>query len=167
MEKTMSPDIPRRNRHSIRYDGYDYRSAGAYFVTICIQHRLPLLGEFQQGKICLTAAGKMVMACWFELPNRFPTVALDAFQIMPNHLHFVLWIEHHNREITEVPSLGSVVGAFKSITTAHYVRGVRSDGWAPFSKRLWQRNYWERIVRTESELQRIRAYIDANFGMTA
>ena len=158
----MSPDIPRHTRHSIRYDGYDYCSAGAYFVTICIQHRLPLLGDIQHRRLCLSSAGKMVMHRWNDLPNQFPSVAVDAFQVMPNHVHFVLWLQHQNIEGAEVPSLGSVVGAFKSMTTVDYIRGVRSAGWAPFPKRLWQRNYWERIVQNESELQRIRTYVETN-----
>ncbi len=158
----MSPDITRYNRHSIRYDGYDYRSAGAYFATICIQHRLPFLGDIQHGKICLSPAGTMVTNQWYDLPNRFPAIALDAFQVMPNHVHLLLWLQPRNVEIAEAPSLGSVMGAFKSITTVHYVCGVRSAGWTPFPKRLWQRNYWERIIRDDSELQRIRAYIETN-----
>ncbi len=110
---------------------------------------------------------------------------LDAFILMPNHLHAVLLLASEEtveaglvpaplspadrigdarwRATTRVaPTLGEVIGAFKSITTVRYARGVEARGWLPFSRRLWQRNYYEHVVRDQESLQRIRDYIADN-----
>lgn len=87
---TYNPDI--HHRHSIRLKGYDYSSGGAYFVTICTHGRECLFGRIVDDKMQVNDAGRMVENVWLELPGRFPDVVLDAFVVMPNHFHVILFI---------------------------------------------------------------------------
>ena len=78
------------NRRSIRLPGYDYASAGWYFVTICCHKRQNLFGEIRQGEMALNAAGEMVEEWWNKIPEKFPDIELGEFQIMPNHFHAIV-----------------------------------------------------------------------------
>ena len=82
------PDI--HHRRSIRLKGYDYSQAGAYFVTICTQNRECLFGEILDGEMALNDAGRMIKTIWHELPEHYPGVGIDAFQVMPNHMHGIV-----------------------------------------------------------------------------
>ena len=275
-----------RRRHSIRLKGYDYSQPGAYFVTIVTQDRLCLFGDVIGGTVRLNGAGRLAQAAWERLPCRFPGIDLDAFVVMPNHIHGIIaingpvgappagapdatgapdpvgtvgaplvgapdatgapdpvgtvgaplvgapdatgapdaprtpWVPggapgrpgchgrpgprgrrgapagrpgchgrpgprgrpgrpgprgyrrgaprgRPARAPTEgrvgptrgAPTVGDVVGAYKSLTTVEYTRGVRALDWPPFRRRLWQRNYYERIVRDDESRDRIRQYI--------
>ncbi len=152
----MTFDPERHHRRSIRLRGYDYSLSGAYFVTVCVQGRAQLLGDIWDGRMVPSEAGRMVEDVWTQLASRFPCVELDAFTLMPNHVHGIVLIDR-----STVP-LGDVVGAFKSVTTHEYVVGVKGPGWPAFERRLWQRNYYEHVVRDEDELNRIRDYILVN-----
>ncbi len=179
----MAHDSDKHHRHSIRLQGYDYTAPGAYFVTICVQNRDCLFGDVLEGALRLNDAGRMVQACWQQLPCRFPTIALDTFIVMPNHVHAVVilvgaplvgarntsigsanvqgtWAG--TRPAPTTTTLGNIIGAFKSITTNTYIRGAYDYGWPAFNRRLWQRNYWERIIRNDIELDRFREYIQTN-----
>jgi len=79
-------------RRSIRLHRYDYARAGAYFVTICTQNRECLFGEIENGEIILNMAGQIVESVWVELPQHYKYISLDVFTIMPNHVHYVLWL---------------------------------------------------------------------------
>ena len=163
-------------RRSIRLKGYDYAQVGAYFVTIAVQGRLALLGEAGGGEVFLNQAGEMAHAVWRTMPQRFPSVEMDAFVVMPDHVHGIVVIRGDGArapiEDVRAPdsadaaptarALGDVVGAYKSLTTAAYIRGVHDAGWPPFHGRLWQRNFYERVVRDEYEMNKIRAYIHDN-----
>jgi REP element-mobilizing transposase RayT len=289
-------DPSRHHRRSIRLKGYDYSQAGAYFVTILAQDRARVFGEIVDDAMQLNAAGEMVLAEWDALPSRFPTIELDAFVVMPNHVHGIIVITENpsnvvgaglvpapvavrddvgattvgattdqattdrattvgattvgattvgattdgattdrattdgattdgattdrattvgattvgattvgattvgattvgattDRATTDrattvgattvgattrvaptdadaatvvspvAPTVGDVVGAFKSLTTVLYTRGVKQSAWPPFRGRLWQRNYYEHIIRDEAALVRIREYIANN-----
>ena len=145
-------------RPSLRLPTYDYAQPGGYFVTICSQDRLCLFGHIEQGELQLNAAGRMVVEIWTSLPQRFPHTSLDAFVVMPNHVHGVVVIQEERAG----QGLGQIVGAFKSLATNRYIAGVRQLAWSPFPGRLWQDNYFEHIIRNEAELKRIRDYIAAN-----
>ena len=166
----MSYDPEIHRRRSIRLDGYDYSQAGVYFISFVAQGRLCLFGKVEDGVMRLNDAGEMIRRVWDGVPDRFSTIAIDEFVVMPNHVHGVLFIRQP-APATEAtigpaegvdPSLGDVVRAFKSVTTLEYGKGVRRLGWQRFEKRLWQRNYYERVVRNESELGAIREYIVKN-----
>jgi len=161
------------NRRSIRLQGYDYTRAGAYFVTVCAQNRECLFGEIANGQLSLNGAGRMIQTAWDDLPVRFHHIELDEFIVMPNHIHGIVIFARRRGEPCVRPSIvrprgtlpdtvGRMVQAFKSITTHDYSIGVKQFGWPPFPGKLWQRNYWERIIRNESELNRIHEYIRNN-----
>lgn len=144
-------------RKKLRLPDYDYSSEGAYFVTICTQNRQCLFSNITDGEIRLNEAGTMIQIRWQQLPERFNNILLDEFTIMPNHLHGIIEIAEAGTR--PAPTLGAIIGAFKSITTHDYIAGVRQRNWPPFSEKLWQRNYYEHIIRNESELNRTRQYI--------
>ena len=181
----MKFDRFKHHRQSIRLKGYDYAQAGAYFVTICIQGRLSLLGEIAGSGMIVNAAGLMVEEIWLSIPDKFPTIQLDAFIVMPNHVHFILIIAnsddqvrvdprvHPNPDAGAIqgqtqgsaptrPSLSRIIQWYKSLTTARYRIAVRENNWPPFNRRLWQRNYYEHIIRNERALIAIRNYIRNN-----
>jgi len=154
----MHDDPRRHRRRSIRLKGFDYRRAGAYFVTICTQHRACLFGDVVRGEVALTDAGAMVRRVWDELSGRYPGVETDAFVVMPNHVHGVVILTGEPSGL----SLADVVHRFKTLTTRLYTAGVRNLGWPAFHARLWLRNYYERVIRDRTSLERIREYIAHN-----
>lgn len=174
----MKYDPDRHHRRSFRLRGYNYATPGAYFVTVCVQNRVCLFGDVGDGVMWLNDSGRMIQTTWEAMPHRFPTIELDAFVVMPNHFHAIVTL--HPRCIDSIgetsssrgridmetsmtqQTMTSIVGAFKSITTHAYIDGVRNNDWPPFERRLWQRNYWEHVVRGEGELGRLRAYINTN-----
>ena len=168
------------HRQSLRWDKHNYSSPGFYYVTICIQEQRSLLGNVQSGVMNLNDAGEMVDASWFRIPMQFPTIQLDEHITMPNHFHGIIQII--GRETVGVPlvgtqpggmaafraptrgapTLGDVVGAFKSQTTDEYIVGVDQVDWPRFQKHFWQRNYYDHVIRDHDELEKIRDYIRKN-----
>jgi len=163
---TGRADLP--CRRSIRLRGYDYSRAGAYFVTICTQNRQRLFGEIVDGKMRLNDAGEMVRVVWNEIPNHYPGIDADEFAIMPNHIHGIVVIAPATttgqpRGVAPTGlTLPDVVHRLKTMTTKCYTDGVKQHDWPAFPGKLWQRNYWEHIVRDEPELHRICEYIQNN-----
>ncbi len=164
----FDPDV--QHRRSIRLQRYDYSCAGAYFVTICTQNRECLFGEMVDGAMRLNAAGKVVEQCWQEIPTHFPHVELDEFVVMPNHVHGILAIGDFGVAAGEpandysplrkgpagtARTIGSMVRGFK-IGVTKWMRQTHTI------HEVWQRNYWEHIIRDEAELVHIRAYICDN-----
>lgn len=154
-------------------------------MTIVAQGGACLFGEVVEAQMRLNEAGSMVQKIWWGLSQRFAGVEVGSMVVMPNHLHGVIALYEPvgaplvgalaednraarntratTRATTRVaPTLWGVVGAFKSLTTVEYVRGVRARGWTPFRGRLWQRNYYEHIVRGDKSLERIEQYIFDN-----
>ncbi len=145
-------------------------------MTICVRGRECVFGDVVNGEMQCNEAGEMICAEWEALLQRFPTVELDEWVVMPNHLHGIIVIVDSARTSpmdspdgagmnpapTSKSTLGDIVGAFKSISTNQYIEGVHNKGWIPFFKKLWQRNYHEHIVRNERELEAIRKYIHNN-----
>lgn len=177
-----NPDI--HHRRSIRLLEYDYASAGGYFVTMCTHGRECLFGRIDGEAMVMNDAGRMVESVWQSLPGRFPGIALDEFVVMPNHVHFIAFLVGARlvgAQIVGDPDIQAgghkqggyktrpygeavtdVIGAFKSITTHEYTVGVKQSGWWPFPGRLWQRNYYERVIRNDEELKSFREYIRFN-----
>jgi REP element-mobilizing transposase RayT len=159
----MPYDPNKHHRRSIRLPGYDYAAAGAYFVTVCTQNRQPLFGEVQNGEMCLSEAGHIVWRCWNDLPNHYAHVKLDAFITMPDHVHAIIVLddsiagEPENHHLPPRHGLAEIVRAFKSFSARRINELRRTAGIG-----VWQRNYYERIVRDEQELHQIRAYIIDN-----
>jgi putative transposase len=160
----MAFDPKRHHRHSIRLKGYDYSRAGKYFVTMCTQDRACLFGEVVNGHMQLNDAGRVVEQCWVEIPHHFPHGELDAFVVMPNHVHGIIVITDAvgAQDFAPLPTagppsrtLGSIIRGFKIGVT----KWARMNIVIPV---VWQRNYYEHIIRDESTLHRIQEYIVNN-----
>jgi putative transposase len=170
----------RQIRRSIRLPGYDYSKSGAYFVSICTKDRKCFFGDIANQKMVLNDAGKIVDKWYAELENKFHDIRCDEYIIMPNHSHVIITNigkapvgadlrvcpDAHRNERTSGEHTGSplhrVIQWFKTMTTNEYIHGVKQHGWTPIPGKLWQRNYYEHIVRNEKELARIREYIRNN-----
>jgi putative transposase len=168
------------HRRSIRLSHYDYAQPGGYFITICTQNRVCLFGEIVQGVMVLNDAGIMVEKCWHEIPQHFPQVTLDEYAIMPNHFHGIMVINYdivgannyspggsttsvgannysplrENKHGTS-KTIGSIIRGFK-IGVTKWCRQKSTD----FV--VWQRNYYERVIRDDNELNQIRQYVANN-----
>ena len=161
----MPYDPHKHHRRSIRLKGYDYSSAGAYFVTVCVKGGESVLGEVVDGQMVLNEYGRIVQTCWKNLVNHYEHVILDAFVIMPNHIHFIVIfvITKVGMGLSPTPTsvkrhgLPEIVRALKSFS-ARRINELRDATGTPF----WQRNYYEHIIRNERALNAIREYIQNN-----
>ena len=150
----MTGAVTSPHRRSLRLPHYDYASAGVYFVTICTADRICLLGDVRNGTMRMNRFGEIVETCWRELPNHYPHVKLDSFVVMPNHVHGIIVLE----PTADSPGKRSaIVRAFKSFS-ARRINMLRKASDQP----LWQRGYYEHVVRNESSLAEIREYIAGN-----
>lgn len=141
----------KRHRKSTRLKNYDYSSSGAYFVTICIFQRECIFGEIINGEMILSSSGERTLEVWEGLPSRFPTIELDAVIIMPNHVHGVICL---TGEGSEAVTISTVLRAFKSLSAR-----VINQELGRAERPAWQKRFWDRIIRDEAELERIRTYI--------
>jgi len=157
----MKFDPQKHHRRSIRLKGYDYSQAGAYFVTIVAWQREVLFGEIMDGVMVLNDFGKIVAKKWEWLETQYEYVELGTWIVMPNHFHAILII--HSRggsrpaPTTPIKPLGGLIGAFKTVSSKHINLLRRTDG-IP----VWQRNYYEHIIRNEREMDNIAKYIETN-----
>ena len=147
-----NPEI--HHRRSIRLQGYDYKKEGAYFVTICTLQKQNLFGEINSGEMQLNVIGQIVLAIWEKIPYHFLNVELDESILMPDHLHGIIVITELDENTSSLPT---IIQNFKSISSRKINRINKNSGMS-----IWQRNYYERIVRCEQELQNLREYIQNN-----
>ena len=161
----FDPDI--HHRRSIRLKHYDYSQKGAYFITICTRNREIIFDH--------NSIKNMIKKWWEKLPNKFHNVEIDEFIVMPNHIHGIIFIvgvvvvgadpcvcpNEKLGEHTGSP-LHKIVQWFKTMTTNEYINNVKMFGWKSFDGKLWQRNYYEHIIRNEKELDVVRKYIINN-----
>jgi REP element-mobilizing transposase RayT len=138
--------------------GYDYASKSVYFLTICAREKL--FGEVVKGAMKANSFGRIVHECWKAIPQHFPNATLDCFVIMPDHVHGILALNSSNLMPAVgriVPgSLGAVVRSFKAAVSLHINRARGTTG------PIWQRNYYEHVIRDGESLDRIRHYIVTN-----
>ena len=166
---TFNPEI--HHRQSIRLRNHDYSQAGAYFVTICVWQRECLFGEIIDGVMRLSETGRNVHAVWEDLPNHYNQIELDAFIVMPNHIHGVIIIvgagfkpaqglqsaqlNHVSAEKRQ--ALPDIIRGFKTFSSRR-INEMRKTPGCP----VWQRNYFERVIRGEREFAFVREYIVNN-----
>jgi len=180
----MKYDPGIHHRRSIRLKNYDYSRRGLYFITICTQNRLCSFGGIKKGEIILNDAGKMIKTVWDEIPVYYQRFNVHEFIVMPNHIHGIIQIASNPNLVGAGPcaclnpciandigqpqgvaptmSLSDVVHRFKTLTTKRYVDGVKNNGWPRFNKKLWQRNYYEHIIRDEKSYNKLSDYIINN-----
>jgi len=157
------------HRHTIRLHEYDYSLEGAYFITICTYKRECILGNIKDNKMVLNEYGEIVNQCWKEIPQHYPNVLLDEMCIMPNHIHGIIVLKNVGVQNSEPPyissinqyqriipkSIGSIIRGFK-IGVTNWFHAHTSI------KTVWQRNFYEHIIRQEENLNQIREYIIEN-----
>jgi len=172
---TFNPDI--HDRKSIRLKKYDYAKEGSYFITICTQNRENVFGEIADAKNILNRAGDIIAKWYLELENKYPTMKCGEYIIMPNHFHCIINkfdtcrgrpvclpytdLRESQGRHTGLP-LHRIVQWFKTMTTNEYIKMVNQYRLPSFDRRLWQRNYYEHIIRDEKEYNMIAEYISNN-----
>jgi len=168
------PEI--HHRRSIRLRGYDYSQPGSYYVTLCTQGKEHLFGQIVEGEMHRNELGDYIAGCWQWLAKRYPNVVLDEWTVMANHLHGIIVITDgaggsrtarvvvdsncrggSRTAPTKRKPLGRLVGAFKTMSTdrVNEMRGTPGS-------LLWQRDFYDHIIRNEDELNKIREYIRTN-----
>lgn len=179
------------HRRSVRLQGYDYASQGLYFVTVCTKNRECLFGDIVDGEMRLNEEGRIVEECWMDIPKHFLNVNVDhdVFVAMPNHVHGILAIDDvptggrrgkaclasdaggncrgvacyapTGERMSEISprssSLGAIIRSFKSAVTKRI-----NNLWGTSGETIWQRNYYDHIIRNEAILERLRTYIQEN-----
>jgi REP element-mobilizing transposase RayT len=174
----MKNEAGKPNRRSIRLPAYNYSQPGAYFLTICSYNRLFLFGDIQDGKMILNGNGLIVHEEWQKTTEMRLNVVLDTFVIMPNHIHGIPgikddinhgkakcrgtmhraptpMIERFGKPVSN--SIPTIIRGFKSAVT-HRINEIRQTPGAP----IWQRKYYEHVIRNEDDLNEIRQYIENN-----
>ncbi|MBS1174382.1 MAG: hypothetical protein H6R05_513 [Burkholderiaceae bacterium] len=153
-------------RQSIRIPNYDYAQAGMYFVTICTHNRLPLFGTVSDGVMHLSAFGKIVQLAWMDLPNHYSNMQSDGFVVMPNHVHGIITLSSIERTRekaglkpapTRVHGLFEMVRAFKTFSAKRINQLRQTSGTS-----IWQRGYYEHIIRSDESYRTIAEYIKTN-----
>jgi putative transposase len=153
-----------RHHHlrSLRLHGYNYASPGAYFVTLCAHGRACVFGEVVNGAVLPNGPAEMVRVGWLAIADHFPNAQPDMFVIMPNHVHGIIYltvplqtVERFGRPVAG--SIPTIIRSFKSATARH-INNTRGTPGAS----VWQRGYYERVIRDCAELDRIRQYIAGN-----
>ena len=160
-----NPNIHKRK--SIRLKGYDYSQEGYYFITICTQNRQKILsnivgaGPVSAQNINLTYAGKLREKIYLNLKNEFVNIKLHDYVIMPNHIHGIIEIRER-ADTGPAPTISDIICSFKTRTTGCILKEIKKGKIPPIEKRVWQRNYYEHIIRNEKELYAIIEYIRYN-----
>ena len=150
-------------RRSLRLRHYDYAQAGAYFVTVCAYDRRCLFGDIVDGAMRLNDVGRIIADEWHKSARIRAEIELDTWVIMPNHFHGIAIITHRRGDRPVAPtgppprSIGALMAGFKSASTKR-INAARGTPGA----RVWQRNYYDHVIRNEANLHRIRQYIADN-----
>jgi len=177
MVNRYSPDI--HHRRSIRLEGYDYAATGAYFITICAHERESLFGEIVAGEMLPGEYGRVVLSEWLKTGDIRQEVLLGEFVVMPNHFHGILKVKdgatchkgtagHNKGTARRAPtveqfgkpiadSLPTIIRSFKSSVTK-CINEIRNSPGLP----VWQRNYYEHVIRDEADYNRLAEYVTTN-----
>jgi len=162
----MKFDPEKHHRQSIRLKDYDYSQAGMYFVTVCALNKECLFGDVVNGEMVLNEFGEIILSQWKNLPSVVQGIKLDAFVVMPNHIHGIVAIVGaiHESPLQRVEIkccrnmiLSKIVGRLKMVSAKQINLKRKMPGIS-----VWQRNYYEHIIRDETSLNRIREYIVNN-----
>jgi len=152
----MNSNYNIKPRKKLRLFNYDYKTPGYYFVTFCTNNRDCLFGKIINGILYLNDPGKMVCQAIESIPTIYNGWIIDTFVVMPNHVHAIAVLSGLNHECISLPDL---VHNIKSYTTNKYIKGVLHNNWPQFYEKLWQKSYYDHIVRDRVNLIRIRKYI--------
>ena len=169
------------HRRSIRLKGYDYSQEGLYFVTICVQNKQYLFGKIANREMILNTVGQMVKLCWLEIPQHFPNAVLHEYVIMPNHVHGIIELTNvgaknfspENKSTNDfspenkssnddirAKNFSPLQGTSRTIGSI--IRGFKIGVTKQLGYSVWQRNFYEHIIRNESSYHNITNYIVHN-----
>ena len=155
--------VEQKERKTSRLVNYDYGQPGSYFITLCTQHRLPLFEmEHNVGnghRAVPRPPQNLVLRKWLRKTQQyFSNISIDKFVIMPDHLHMIVTI----KEQCPGGSLPDIMQYFKTMTTNEYIRGVKAGVLAPFDKKLWQKSYYDHVIRNQQDYDETWQYIENN-----
>ena len=179
----INMDKPSRKQN--RLPDYDYTQEGAYFVTLCTHNRARLFAienPYVGNDLCVvpqisgptqgtarrpfSTAGNQIIHKWVrEVENKFPNVVIDKYVVMSDHLHLIVSIMHLIVSIKERHagrSLPDVMRFFKTMTTNEYIRGVKNGELQPFEGKLWQKSYYDHVIRNQQDYNEIWEYVENN-----
>ena len=149
--------LPKRKSTAIPH--YDYSQPGAYFITLCVEKRRPILGKIDSSpQVVLSSIGKIVSDVWYSLPQRFPcldAISQSIFVVVPDHIHGILQITAGGASPS--PTLHQILGSFKSITTIETNRLLGTPG-----QKLWQRSAYDHNLRNQQDFDEAAGYIAEN-----
>lgn len=152
---TYNPEI--HHRSSVRLKEYDYSLNGLYFITVCAQDKKCLFGKITDGTMRLNDAGKIVEHTWFDLPNHNTNINLLEFIIMPNHIHGIIQLVGAGSKPAQATPLSELVRQFKTFSSKRINLSNNTEG-----NKIWQRNYYEHIIRNQHSYEEISDYIITN-----
>ena len=159
----MKKELPIRKNPRLK--GYDYSKGGGFFITICTAERKNILSEICRGDPCgrpqikLTALGEIAEKVLKELEDKYDVI-LDEYVIMPDHVHFLIFIKSERATARVAPTLGRVVGAYKSMVSNEWIKLCNEQN--KICGKIWQRNYNEHIIRDQKDFEEIKTYIFNN-----
>jgi REP element-mobilizing transposase RayT len=176
---SYNPNI--HHRRSIRLKEYDYSQEGLYFITICCQDKICRFGKIENGGMILNDLGEIAQQCWLEIPQHFPHAMLHEYVIMPNHIHGIIELAQVGAKNFSPPSISSPSISSESCdndnlraknfsplphgtsrTIGSIIRGFKIGITKQLGFSIWQRNYYEHIIRNEQSHQNISNYIVHN-----
>jgi putative transposase len=152
-----------KRNNSLRLKTYDYSTNGAYFVTICVDNKAPILGGIQDGISKNNKAGLVVERWWKDLPTKYSNVEIDSYVVMPDHFHGIIIIDgvgaiHESPNVNRRRmTIGMVIGYFK-MNSAKEINILNNTKGEP----VWQRSYFDHVIRNDKDLNEVREYITTN-----
>ena len=153
-----------KERKPNRLKNYDYSQSGHYFITICTENRVEWFGKIENGEMLLNEHGIIAQRIWLEIPQHFGYISLDEFMVMPNHIHGIIVVGNNvgNRHACSLQKrqyqiIPVTVGSYKS-AVARNIRQIKSN----IPKFVWQKSFYDHVIRDEISLNRIREYIRNN-----
>ena len=166
------------HRRSIRLAGYDYTRAGAYYITIVTWQREEIFGEVVNGEMQLSSMGRIAEENWRLIPKHFSHAELEAFVVMPNHIHGIIILDDDIRTGTTPAPIRTgtinraptpteqfqkpVAGSIPTIMRTYKASVSRRIQKEHHETNIWQRNYYEHIIRDQADYERIGGYILSN-----
>ena len=166
-------------RKLMRLDGFDYSKNGAYFITICTKNKEPLFGDLATNKDACNSpipvgadsiSARMIKRTFIETINSYTGVSSPIYVVMPNHFHAIIFISENRdsngilrADIESAPTtLSEIVQSFKRYSTLEYIKLVKENSATPFDKQLWQRSFYDHIIRNEKDYEETYKYIYEN-----
>jgi putative transposase len=162
------------SRKSIRLKNYDYTKEGAFFITLVCQHRVRRFGKIINGEMILNKFGEIAVREWINTVQLRPNLSLGEFVIMPDHAHMILHIDERSNLLTDeveqtkaklycpAQSLGAIIRGYKGAVTRQIRQYLDPSGKYKSKEKIWQRDYYEKIIRSQREYDTYTRYILEN-----